>query len=85
MKAYDAYCIALKNPDFRTMANKCRSTVESGSSIIDKFTFIVDGKYYMFGYHSIYDETIPGYEAAPFYCSLNVRKGRKLNKAITIR
>lgn len=86
MKAYDAYCIALKNPEFKAMCNKIQNRVENGDSHTSAFHFIVDGQRFYFGYESMYDIEANENVIAPFYGKCGRRNGPGANlKPIVVR
>lgn len=70
MRTYEAIKIARTNPEFNSLANKCRARVENGDSNTSAFTFIVDGQQFTYGFESVYDEMIPGTEIVHFCRSI---------------
>lgn len=67
MKAYEAYTIAMKHPEFKAASQKAYKRVENGDSHTSAFHFIVNGQRFYFGYESIYDETTGENEITEFY------------------
>lgn len=86
MRAYDAYCIAISNPEFKAAANKAYRRAESGDKYHSAFHFIIDGQRYYFGYTCMWDEEAGENSIAPFYgkCTRGFGPGANM-KPIVVR